>query len=119
MSNQCVQCGIKFVGRKDKLYCSDYCRSAYHNSTKSDESAYVRSINKILRKNRQILESLLLSNKKKLAREKVLEEGFNFNYFTSEYVTKSGKVYRYCYEYGYVLLNDDKVNIVEKKEYVD
>jgi hypothetical protein len=46
-------------------------------------------------------------------------KGFNFDYFTNVYRTKSGKVYYFCYEQGYLQLKDDYYALVIKSEYVD
>jgi hypothetical protein len=119
MANKCQQCGIKFLGRKDKVYCSDQCRSAFHNEQNSDVNQFVRDINTILRRNRRILEELKPKGRGKVHRDKLLEEGFKFSYFTNQYVTKGGKAYNFCYEYGYLHLNDDYLAIVERKEYVE
>ncbi len=118
MSNTCIQCGTKFVGRKDKIFCGDYCRSAYHNTNRREDEDIVKSINNILKKNRKILQSLVVNNRTKSTRQKLIEEGFNFSYFTNEYTTKAGKIYRYCYDYGYTSLEGDLIAIVEKKSYV-
>ena len=51
-------------------------------------------------------------------KDKLLKEGFKFDYMTNIYRTKMDKVYYYCYDYGYYVDNDFVV-IVQKKEYVD
>ena len=43
----------------------------------------------------------------------------NFNYFTSEYVTKNGAVYKYVYDQGFLLLEDGTYALVIKKDYID
>ena len=47
------------------------------------------------------------------------EKGFNFSYFTNEYVTQKGKRYRFCYEEGYVFADKNHFTLVKKKPYVD
>jgi len=72
-----------------------------------------------LRKNRRILEALNPNGKSKVSKNKLLLNGFNFDYFTNVYKTKSGKVYYFCYEQGYLQLKDDYYALVIKSEYVD
>ena len=51
-------------------------------------------------------------------RDKLAEKGFNFNYFTNTYTTRSGKTYYFCYEQGYLPLDGEKFALVLRKEYV-
>ncbi len=116
---KCIECGAEMKGRSDKRYCSDSCRSSYHNRMNSDATNFVRNVNNILRKNRRILEENNPNGKAKVHRDKLLEQGFKFTYFTNEYVTKSGNVYRFCYEQGYIELDDDMVALVIRQGYVE
>lgn len=119
MKKTCQECGESFHGRADKKFCSDQCRSSYHNRLNSDSSNFMRNVNNILRKNRRILAELNPHGKAKVPRSKLLESGFNFSYLTNEYITKAGKAYRFCYDQGYLELDDDYVAIVVRKEYVE
>ncbi len=114
----CLQCGKTIKGRIDKKFCDDYCRNAYNNQLKSQTNKQVRSINLALIKNRRILENLLPDgeNTVKTNREKLLKQGFRFSYHTHLYTTRTGRTYTYCYDYGYLLLENDWYLIVRKKE---
>lgn len=103
----CLECGEALLGRTDKKFCSDQCRNAYNNRLNSDSNNTVRNINNILRKNRRILAETLANNLKiKISKERLLTEGFNTNYFTNIYKTQKGTIYYFCYEYGYLPLDD-------------
>jgi len=54
MKKKCAECGDEFIGRADKKFCSDQCRSAFNNKLNSDHSQFMRNVNNILRKNRRI-----------------------------------------------------------------
>ncbi|MDB5281093.1 MAG: hypothetical protein JWO06_168 [Bacteroidota bacterium] len=108
----CLSCGKPILGRSDKKFCDDQCRNSYNNQLNSDSTNYVRNINNILRKNRRILEELNIDGKTKLPKTKLLERGFNFNYFTSLLTTKSGKTYHFCYEHGYLPIENDWLILV-------
>lgn len=79
----------------------------------------MRNINNILRKNRRILAALNPKGKAKVSKQQLLETGFKFNYFTNEYVTSAGKIYKFCYEYGYLLVDEDTYFLVMRQEYVE
>jgi predicted nucleic acid-binding Zn ribbon protein len=116
----CLYCGKTLKGRIDKKFCDDNCRNNYNNQQKAkgSHSAYVRNINNALLKNRKILESLLPDEKKtaNANRDKLMRLGFQFKYITHLYTTKDDKTYFYCYDYGYLPLENDWFLIVKRKE---
>jgi hypothetical protein len=111
----CLECGEEFSGRTDKKFCSDMCRNAYNNRLNSDSSNLVRNINNILRKNRRILQDLNPEGKTKVTKKRLMEKGFDFNYFTSTYITQKGAIYHFCYEQGYLALDNDFYFLVINK----
>jgi len=115
----CPECEFEIIGRIDKKFCSDQCRNTFNNRLKQDANNYIRNINNILRKNRRILSELNPKGKSKVTRYKLIEKGFNFDYYTNTYSTKTGKTYYYCYEYGYLPIEEDHFFLVMKQEYVD
>ena len=116
----CLECGEAFIGRADKKFCSDQCRSAYNNHLNKDATNFIRNINNILRKNRRILAELNPKGKAFVHKDQLLEKGFKFSYFTNEYVTKrSGNTYRFCYDQGYLAREDDYFTLVIRQEYVE
>ncbi len=115
----CLECKDQIFGRVDKKFCSDQCRTIHHNRQNSDSNNFMRNINNILRKNRRILNALNPREKSKTTKTELLDRGFKFSYFTNEYITKGGKVYKFCYEQGYLDLGKGYYAIVRRKEYVD
>jgi len=119
MATKCVECGEKLYGRLDKKYCSDQCRAAYNNKLNSDSNNFMRNINNILRRNRRILIEQNPTGKAKVHKDKLVELGFNFNYYTNVYRTKKKEnVYYFCYEYGYLIFDNGYCSLVIKQEYV-
>lgn len=104
----CLECGEKIVGRADKKFCSDLCRNAYNNKLNSDSNNLVRNINNTLRKNRRILEEICKDDKAKVSKNTLLREGFDFTYFTSTRTTQKGATYVFVYEYGYLMLENER-----------
>lgn len=118
MDRKCLDCGNPIQGRKDKRFCDDQCRSSYYNKQNSDSTNFVRRINGILRKNRKILQELNPKGKAVVSQNDMLTAGFNFSYFTNVYKTKTGNIYYFCYEYGYLKLEDDRFSLVIKEDWV-
>lgn len=112
----CPECGEMIKGRIDKKFCSDMCRNAFNNKVNSDSTNYVRNINNILRKNRRILEENLQGEKITLGKQKLIDKGFNFKYYTHTTTTKNNHTYIWCYEFGYLPLENDLVLIVKRKQ---
>jgi hypothetical protein len=108
MERKCVECNELLHGRSDKKFCSDACRNAYNNKIKSvNGSQVVRKINGILKKNRNILATLNPKGKTTLHKSKLMKKGFDFDYITNMYITKTGTVYYFCYDHGYLPLDHD------------
>ena len=64
------------------------------------------------------MEFLNPNGKIKLHRSKLIEMGFDFNYFTNTYETKNGDTYHFCYDQGYLDVNEDFFAIVERQDYI-
>ena len=118
MAKFCKECKEVIYGRSDKKFCDDYCRAAFNNDLKSASNNLVRNVNNALGKNRRILESLLPQGDAtaKTNHDKLIEKGFQFKYHTHIYNTKTEKTYFYCYEYGYLPLENNWYLIVKKNE---
>jgi len=116
-NQHCIDCGAPLTGRSDKRFCDDYCRNHYNNKMKSGSNNLIRNINNALKKNRNVLSSFLNEEDDtiKVSREKLLESGFLFKYGTHTYTNKKGNVYIYCYDYGYLKLDNDIILIVRYK----
>lgn len=104
----CKECGENLVGRVDKLFCSDECRSAYHNKIHREESKSFKRINGILKKNYRILLSCLSSGEAHSTYSSLSEKGYNFRYHTSHRVISRRKVELTCYDIT-ILLKSNKV----------
>ena len=117
---KCLECGAVLKGRVDKKFCNDYCRNNFNNRQKSigSHNSLVRNINNALMKNRKVLESVLPKGDEtaKANKDKLLRLGFHFKYMTHTYTTRTSKIYYYCYDHGYLPLDNDWYLIVRKKE---
>ena len=105
----CLACSKPIKGRTDKKFCDDNCRNNYNNRLKAESNNLVRNINHALGKNRRILETLLNNNQSvsKVSYTELMHKGFHFKYFTHHITNKKGKIEFFCYDHGYVELNNN------------
>ncbi|MEZ5045641.1 MAG: hypothetical protein R2831_01470 [Chitinophagaceae bacterium] len=112
----CLFCNKKLVGRADKKFCNDSCRNNYNNK-QNDEGKEVKTIINALKKNRKILQAYLQTeDTARTTKSRLLESGFQFNYHTHTYENQKGNIYKFCFEYGYLSLDNDWFLIVSRKE---
>ncbi|MFT6000139.1 MAG: hypothetical protein ACI81P_002599 [Neolewinella sp.] len=122
MKRTCPECGDEYTGRVDKKYCSAACRASFHNRQNAQNLAFQRNVNNILRHNRNVLEELNPDGKANVRKDRMIDRGFKFRYFTNEYRTKNDTLYHFCYDYGYRVEDDqDKewVFLIKRQEYVE
>lgn len=120
-AKSCGHCGESLSGRVDKKFCSDQCRARAGNQRKLEDQGeqLMRQVNLTLRQNRHILHRASPVGKTTLRRETLQQAGFDFYHFTHLYRTKSGSTYHFCYDYGYLLLDEEKVLIVNWQPYME
>lgn len=111
-NKKCLECGTGLSGRTDKKFCDPTCRSNYHNSIYREQTVHLRRIDKIMKRNRRILESQFRAGRSNIHRILLVDSGFDFDYFTHLREGSGGKQYRFCYEYGYTFREEDKIEIL-------
>jgi hypothetical protein len=116
---KCLYCKNELEGRVDKKFCTPYCKSAYHyENSKQNEKSLFQKIDKHLKLNRKILKSYNKSGLSTVKKQKLLAEGFTPQYFTHYWKNKEGKVYLFCYEYGF-LSHNNKYTLVIWQDYMN
>lgn len=110
----CIECGSELFGRIDKKYCSDQCRTQHYNRTHSENKILYRETNAILKKNHTILQKLNPTGKTKISEIRLLENGFKLNYFTNLYTTKKGITYYFCYDQGFIKMENGYYALFKK-----
>ncbi|MBM3425482.1 MAG: hypothetical protein FJX97_00680 [Bacteroidetes bacterium] len=110
----CHCCGQVLYGRSDKKFCDDGCRNTFNNQQNSIQNKEMRSINTVLKRNRAILLAKLPEGKKhvKVSKEQLLVMGFNFTYLTHRLVLPRGLTAQFCYELGWVNLDEKSCLII-------
>ncbi len=109
---RCLYCGEPLLGRIDKKFCCDSCRSSYNYEKNHKVINIVRNINAVLSRNYNILCELNANGKTFVTRKQMNEKGFNFKYFTHLYTTKNGSVYHFVYDQAYVQKEKDRDGFV-------
>jgi len=138
---RCKDCGTLLgPGREDRQYCDTACKTNYNNRRRKENQKanedqevslqtdtlqlsipdYITRIQEVQLNNRRILEGLCNEEKAGSIRMRdLVGKGFNPKFFTSEAEpTGSGKVYRFCFEYGYRLEENGAAVIVCRKREV-
>ena len=116
MERLCLDCNAVVNGRADKKFCDDQCRTNYNNHLRAEDNSFLNEINRILKKNRDILRAKNPEGKAKVKRDALVRKGFDFNFHTHTYATQKGQVYFFCYEYGYLPLENDELLLVKREE---
>ena len=119
MARGCLKCGKQLFGRIDKKFCTDQCRFEYNNKIKRVHEAAILNVNQQLRKNRSILKSLNPVGKTTVRRSLLKNMGFSFDFFTHTYRTDKGIMYYFAYDFGYTLIEDEKVVLVTYQRYMN
>jgi hypothetical protein len=76
----CLECGKPLMGRIDKKFCNTRCRNDYNNAHYGQTTNYIRKVNRILKRNRQILKQHVPQDKSiKVTKKTLLKEGLALN----------------------------------------
>lgn len=116
----CLECGSSIKGRIDKKFCSDGCRSSYHNKLNFSSLRSIRYIDNHLKKNRRILMDCLNEQntvQMQIELRKVLKKGFVFEFHTHVERMPNGTEYQFCYEFGFAQLNEHEIHLIKQHPY--
>lgn len=113
----CVVCKKPLSGRTDKKFCDQYCRASFNNIRKHGAATLTNKINYALVKNRKILRDLLdgTATTKTISRETLLMAGFQFKYLTHILQNRKKTTCFFCYDFGYIPIQNDQFRIVKAK----
>jgi len=108
MHRYCVECGAQLRGREDKKFCDDHCRSTFNNRQNRSTYQNVRSIDRKLKRNYRILQSLGVTSAA-IECDKLRELGFEFQIFTSIGTTFEGIELRHVYDLKYQFISENSI----------
>jgi len=119
----CLSCNEELKGRSDKKFCDPYCKSAYHyKQSQEQEPRFFNKVNNHLKLNRKILKQYNKSGKATVRSEKIIELGFNPNFFTHYWKNRKGDVYLFIYEYGFLKRHEngrEKFILIKWQDYMN
>lgn len=102
VTRNCQFCGDPVRGRVDKKFCDDYCRNNFNNRRyqTAEYGEEVRRTNRILLKNRQIIDALFRGpvSETMVSTDFLSEKGFNFKYVTQVRSVPTGEIQYQCYD---------------------
>jgi len=52
-----------------------------------------------------------------IALDRMKYEGFNFKYFTHQFIIDDYSIYKFCYDTGYISLNNEKVLLIMLRDF--
>lgn len=116
MSNkECLNCGSHIIGRADKKFCCGDCRSLHHAKCRRRRHTRIKNVNRILHRNWSVLNRISKNDPILIPQTQLVEEGFDFHYFTQVKVRPDGQVGVYCYDLGYIPDEKGNVEIIGSK----
>jgi len=109
----CVNCGEILIGRRDKKFCDDHCRSLHHNIFYAPQYNIIRKTHTILRKNRRILmqASALFGERSRVSVHWLTQRGFSFHHCTQWIDQKNEKLQFVCYDIAYQWRDQEGIQI--------
>lgn len=115
----CLECEEIIRGRSDKKFCSDSCRTSYHNRSNLDKPEVIKFIDFQLKRNRKILKkfySQFADNKVEIPVKQFTHMGFAFDFYTHKETLQSNE-FVFCYEYGYNKIDENKVMLIKQSPF--
>ncbi len=113
MSRTCLRCGAPLHGRIDQKFCSDDCRTDYHNEQRRLREKELREVNRILSGNWRILSENLRNGRARISVPELASQNFNFQIYTATQRRFPGRRTYWCYNCAYTVSRSGIVRISE------
>lgn len=100
---RCLECGDQIrYGRTDKKFCSEICKSRFHNEQLKTARQFRTKVNSILWRNYQLLDEVLQSGRDSADLIELTTRGFVPGIITSYSRVGKHDVYN-CYDIKYIM----------------
>lgn len=119
---RCPVCKTEVKGRADKIYCSQTCKSSHQYESRTMKESFFLQVDRQLKTNRKILKRYNQTGYTTLRKKVLLELGFNPRYFTHYWKNQKGQVYLFCYDFGFLEIEQQgkkKYLLVEWQHYME
>ena len=103
---KCPVCNAPVLGRSDKKFCSADCRAHHHHQKNRQTDRRIRSVHRVLRRNRAILEECIHQSLQMPDIRTLERKGFRFDYLTRRMENASGRIVCYCYDMAYTQVEE-------------
>ncbi|MES2005484.1 MAG: hypothetical protein V4450_13285 [Bacteroidota bacterium] len=117
IQHPCTYCGEEIPHyRSNKKYCDEDCKSKHFNQLQKEANLEMGRVNRILKKNFQVMKDLLGAEKHvKVKKIKMEKKGFNFRFHTSV-IKFSGLTYTNVYLLSWRDIESEQVIISRAPE---
>ena len=119
----CPNCKEEIVGRKNKVFCTPYCKSAFnYEKDKNKPLTRFKVVDNQLKLNSKILAKYNQAGKATIRKELIIDEGFDPKLITGWWKNKKGDTYLFCYEYGFLAREEngrEKYVLVQWQDYMN
>jgi endogenous inhibitor of DNA gyrase (YacG/DUF329 family) len=121
-TKMCPICNSTVKGRSDKIFCSTKCKSIDQYGKRQEDERFFIKVDRHLKINRKILKRYNKSGFTTIRKNKLLNEGFNPNFFTHYWKNQKRDIYLFVYEYGFLKKTEngkDKYVLVTWQDYME
>ena len=119
---KCPVCKAEVKGRKDKIYCSESCKSSHQYEIRTKNESFYLKVERQLKTNRKILKRYNQTGYTTLRKEVLLQQGFDPRYFTHYWKNQKGQVYLFCFDFGFLEIEREGIKkylLVEWQAYME
>jgi len=113
MKPKCLECHTPLLGRSDKKFCDNLCRTAHHNKIQHRENIEIRKTISILTKNRSILKQIFESGETIVSLKYIEIKGFRKEYFTQFHMVNDKMGAKHCFDYSYIEIEEGVIQIAQ------
>lgn len=107
----CLECGSPMNGRKDKKFCSDACRSRFHNRIHNGSRSIIRRTLSAMDRNHGILDRMLALGCQSADMDNLISAGFRPEYITGLRKSRAGHMECRCFDIKYCITERKIFNI--------
>jgi predicted nucleic acid-binding Zn ribbon protein len=113
MYKACLKCAENLMGRSDKKFCCDSCRNTFRNRRNREKNRVLLKTNNRLRRKYHLLKKLLKHQEDGLiAREALLDIGFEYGSVTRLYTSVKGIKTYFLYDIGYHAVGECHIRLI-------
>lgn len=114
----CPVCDDEFIGRKNKVFCTNACKNRHHNDANAEQRAHERDISGLLIKNERVLRELMKDHVTESAKHVSMETmeviGFDQKGPYTTIQSGDGTIWFKVGSFAYRYLSDKKTYLIQR-----